>query len=659
LLRFCRFNVIVCLICHSHNALLRGRLYSLLGQLSLRAPALFNGNTKMMHLFFGALTSETDSQVQQNVHEGLSLLRQAYSGVGGGLAMELQTMLLDLVHHDERRVRLCAVQCMNRLFPFNDVKARYMCLSLLNDASVEVRDEAKRGLAPHVHIHMDEKITKPATTTSIGDEKKAASPSPEAKNGDDEKKFAMDEGKDEEAVPQVAAQVKSSNKGSVLPTQPYPSFTDFMLYANDQHKKTTDTISDPGIRARQLQAIVEFAQHCFAHSAKVANMTLTEYTASLVATQDTNTLALDMYRALIEQGFDYGISDVQSACSKALVRLVKYRPSQYARIYADRLSWLKKFLQGGVVDTRRYVARLLQCVSPELDEGTISTLLTELTITLEVSFMKSTRTSAPSSMSAATATALAAAGGMGSGVAADSDAVHGALLGVGVLVAESVRRSVAASGNASTAVYGELMRRSCSVLVQYLEPAILGLDPDLTAAACKSLARVGIVGPLPLLVAAASPSLSSSSSSATSSSSESKGDGESASKKARTDEASGPSQSDAIQRLLVITRGQGRKAGRVVEEAVRALGCISVGDRNGSLLDQITRGLFDMASIKLPEVHFAVGCALASVATGRPFKMAADPLRDDNKPVAVSEPIVWTDVTIAGETKVAHGYPLV
>src|SRR5690349_2483853 len=37
---------------------------------------------------------------------------------------------------------------------------------------------------------------------------------------------------------------------------------------------------------------------------QVANQTLSEYTAWLVAQQDSNMLALDLYRNMIEQGFD-------------------------------------------------------------------------------------------------------------------------------------------------------------------------------------------------------------------------------------------------------------------------------------------------------------------------------------------------------------------
>ena len=135
---------------------MRGRLYSLLGQLSLRAPQLFNANTRMLQLFFQALATETDSEVQQSVHEGLSLLRQAYqqhaslavlaansnsaasaaalaaakqsAAASSALANELQSLLMSHVHSQERRVRLAALQCMNRLFPFSDVAARFMCV---------------------------------------------------------------------------------------------------------------------------------------------------------------------------------------------------------------------------------------------------------------------------------------------------------------------------------------------------------------------------------------------------------------------------------------------------------------------------------------------------------------------------------------------------
>ena len=57
------------------------------------------------------------------------------------LSAPLQTELLTLLRglitgSGERRARLCALQCLNRLFPFEHVEARYLCLCAASDHAV-------------------------------------------------------------------------------------------------------------------------------------------------------------------------------------------------------------------------------------------------------------------------------------------------------------------------------------------------------------------------------------------------------------------------------------------------------------------------------------------------------------------------------------------
>jgi hypothetical protein len=54
----------------------------------------------------------------------------------------------------------------------------------------------------------------------------------------------------------------------------------------------------------------------------------------------------------------------------------------------------------------------------------------------------------------------------------------------------------------------------------------------------------------------------------------------------------------------------------LAEHAIKALGYISLANRSPDLIQQIIDGLFDLANIKHPEIHFAVGRSLAYVGSG-------------------------------------------
>ena len=58
----------------------------------------------------------------------------------------LMQLLLDaMTKKDSHQARFCAVYWANRLFAFNDVRARYVCLLAVADTKIEVREEAERG----------------------------------------------------------------------------------------------------------------------------------------------------------------------------------------------------------------------------------------------------------------------------------------------------------------------------------------------------------------------------------------------------------------------------------------------------------------------------------------------------------------------------------
>ncbi len=83
------------------DAQLKGNTYNALGQLGHKFPALFNTELRMIHLFFKALQEESDNGILQNIHEGLTLLRECYVSSRPELKLQLQQMLLGLAQHDK------------------------------------------------------------------------------------------------------------------------------------------------------------------------------------------------------------------------------------------------------------------------------------------------------------------------------------------------------------------------------------------------------------------------------------------------------------------------------------------------------------------------------------------------------------------------------
>jgi len=62
-------------------------------------------------------------------------MRSAFQSAAPALLKDVQEYLLAL-DSAHRRVRHCALQYMNKLYPFHDVRARFFCLLLSQDSEV-------------------------------------------------------------------------------------------------------------------------------------------------------------------------------------------------------------------------------------------------------------------------------------------------------------------------------------------------------------------------------------------------------------------------------------------------------------------------------------------------------------------------------------------
>ncbi len=132
---------------------LKGTLFAVMGALAARHPMLVNASAQLAKLFFSALSAsnegpDADEDIRQSIMDGLHSLRTAYRTMAPAVAEELRTCLLALADDTatDRRVRVRALQWLNRLFPFSDVACRYACVVHSVNAPNDVRDEALKGL---------------------------------------------------------------------------------------------------------------------------------------------------------------------------------------------------------------------------------------------------------------------------------------------------------------------------------------------------------------------------------------------------------------------------------------------------------------------------------------------------------------------------------
>jgi hypothetical protein len=191
-----------------------------------------------------------------------------------------------------------------------------------------------------------------------------------------------------------------------------------------------------------LQQVLSFAQECLRQSAKFEKLTVPAYASTLLETSDSESRdSLTTFQKLIETAFEINVSELQSTASAALVQLVRARPQLFGPLYSKRLDWLKKFLLGGLTETRRRIAQLLGLICAEMPLDTVTQLIVQLSAIIDSPTLALTLTSSSSSSSLSTSSASTAAPTSAAQVAASinhSDTVHGAILGLGVLVARCI-----------------------------------------------------------------------------------------------------------------------------------------------------------------------------------------------------------------------------
>lgn len=316
-----------------YNHRVRGLAFTTLGQLAMRQPTQFVKDSKILVLFFKALQDETDTNLRQNIHEGLSMLRDAYQAASIELLKEIQNFLLNIDFADHR-VKLSALQYMNKLFPFSDTPSRFFCLLLAQDPATEVAEEAKRNL--------------------------------------------VSEDKEDE---NVTAQFLERKE------RPYPSFPEFVGYAVQRLEYFRANYSYY-ITPFFLQRLLTFIQKCLSSSATAKGLTEAKYAEALRSSgSDLERNSLPMFQQLIEESFNTNLTEIQQTSSASLVQLVRCGPEIFGPMYSSpaKLRWLKNMLLKGMAVTRYNIGQLLRIIGKDLALDMFLSLFEDLSSVLETS----------------------------------------------------------------------------------------------------------------------------------------------------------------------------------------------------------------------------------------------------------------------------------
>lgn len=298
----------------TENQLLRGSAYVTLGTIGKRMPHLLTqtGDLGILEMLFNRISAEPEA-VRGSVQDALKLLVPAFKSLSDALNAKLETLLLASVERTEYQARLAAVQYAIKIFPFSHVASRFVCILGVSDDRPEVRDEAKRGLRPFVHHHVD----------IISDS-----------------------------------------------AQPYPSFVDLVQFVSKQVAKRMEGVNDKNalpFPAASYEESLSFLLKCLRNNIQRSGRTWPEYLADLSSAGD----CLTLYRDLLELGLGTrGGPTLHHVAAKSLyVTLYHMSDQQLAEYYTAKIGLFlgnSNLLYTGAHESREIIARIIGFSAPHL-----------------------------------------------------------------------------------------------------------------------------------------------------------------------------------------------------------------------------------------------------------------------------------------------------
>ncbi|KAF9430239.1 hypothetical protein BGZ94_007776 [Podila epigama] len=127
----------------------KGFAYVAISLISKRVPTIFRKDLQILKDFFDHLVSQPPN-VKTYIQESLCTMLEAFSPMEEWAQKEDKDKIIAIIEanisKEEHHARFCAVKYATDLFQFSDVASKLVCLLLIADEKLEIREEAKRGL---------------------------------------------------------------------------------------------------------------------------------------------------------------------------------------------------------------------------------------------------------------------------------------------------------------------------------------------------------------------------------------------------------------------------------------------------------------------------------------------------------------------------------
>eukprot|EP01119_Soliformovum_irregulare_P015728 TRINITY_DN4466_c0_g1_i1.p1 TRINITY_DN4466_c0_g1~~TRINITY_DN4466_c0_g1_i1.p1 ORF type:complete len:1775 (+),score=639.94 TRINITY_DN4466_c0_g1_i1:70-5394(+) len=293
--------------------------YVAIGLLSKRLPRLFSEDLAIITTFFTSLAAEEQS-VKGSIQDGLTMLCSAYVKSTPEAKEHIMDLVAKSIDKGDYQAKFVSLFYINRLFPFDNVKGRYLCLTLVDDSKLEVKEEAQRGLKPYIY-------------------------------------------KDNDIIPDSS--------------QPYPDYTTLVkeIHLKTAEKKRTITKSSTGKQEiayspRVYEEILKFLKLTMKASADAQSKTLKDYLASL---QEKDSDSLKLQIELINDAFDPsgGKAELHDTASDLVLQLLSLSPKFFSSFYTPMYEDISTFLYQGRNESRVLCAKILGILSPFVPVDTV------------------------------------------------------------------------------------------------------------------------------------------------------------------------------------------------------------------------------------------------------------------------------------------------
>ena len=305
--------------------------YTALGALAQRFPQVFATDANVVALVLGGLLKQ--KQVRSSIHAALGRICPAYNEAYASQQVRerLKQLLLGHVEKAEPKLRTVTAEWCRRLYAFNDVDARFVCLVLSCDEELGVREAAVKGLLPELCNQLVEPTRDDLLVISAASRYKA---------GQLGLVWTEDRGFSKEHKLLTREETKDS----------WPQFAEWIAFLS---QPAQTRLLQNGTPTKQA-AVLGFTSVClgFAESPEAA--------------------AVESYRVMVERAMEQtlgatkggkhaetsALSILHRVASKCLVDLVSSSPADYKDSVVAQPEWLLHWLKSDSQVVRENVAKL-------------------------------------------------------------------------------------------------------------------------------------------------------------------------------------------------------------------------------------------------------------------------------------------------------------